>query len=155
MGKFERREPHGHVQRHRERSSAERQSDCGDRLLRQTASEETIDRCANQGQNRDQPQIEGRRHNFSKFTWSTFRVSRVRKTAMIMASPTVASAAATTITKNTKTCPLNFCQCAANATNERLTPFSISSIDMKIVMMLRLIKKPITPQVKRIPLSTR
>ena len=73
----------------------------------------------------------------------------------MMSSPTVASAAATTITKKTNTCPLRACHCAANATNERLTPFSISSIDMKIVMMLRLIRKPSTPHTNKIPLNTR
>ena len=66
----------------------------------------------------------------------------MRYTAMMMASPTAASAAATTITKKTKICPLSACQCAAKATKERFTPLSISSIDMKMVMMLRLIKKP-------------
>ena len=65
------------------------------------------------------------------------------------------SAAATTITKKTKTCPLSACQCAANATNERFTPFSINSIDMKIVMMLRLMRNPSTPHTNRIPLSSR
>src|SRR5205807_2450916 len=44
---------------------------------------------------------------------------------------------------------------AANATNERFTPLSISSMDIKMVMMLRLIKNPVTPHANRIALRTR
>src|SRR6266498_4482282 len=115
---------------------------------REPLSHQPIDCGADQRQDRDQPKIEIglRGHSLSKFTWSIFNVSRVRKTAIMMASPTAASAAATTITKKTNTCPLNCPHLAAKATNERFTPLSISSIDMKIVMMLRLIRNPVTPQ---------
>jgi hypothetical protein len=74
---------------------------------------------------------------------------------MMIANPTAASAAATTITKKTNTWPASACQCAANATNERFTPFNINSIDMKMVMMLRLMRNPTTPQANRNPLSSR
>ncbi len=74
---------------------------------------------------------------------------------MMMASPTAASAAATTITKNTNTCPLSDFHCHAKATNARFTAFSISSIDMNSVIRLRLIRKPTTPSENRIALSPR
>ncbi len=72
---------------------------------------------------------------------------------MIIASPTADSAAATTITKKTKICPASACPCAAQAANDSYTPFSISALDMKIVMMLRLIKNPATPQAIQIDLT--
>ena len=45
-------------------------------------------------------------HSLSKSIWSTFSVLRERKTAMMMAKPTAASAAATTMTKKTKIWPV-------------------------------------------------
>ncbi len=47
----------------------------------------------------------GGSHSFMRLIWSTLRVWRVRKMAMMMARPTAASAAATTMTKKTKICP--------------------------------------------------
>src|SRR6185312_361346 len=84
----------------------------GNQAAWKALAKDAIDGRANQRQDRDQPQIEigTRSHSLSRFTWSTFKVSRVRKTARTIASPTAASAAATTITKNTKTCPLTWCQ---------------------------------------------
>ncbi len=70
--------------------------------------------------------------------------------AMIIARPTAASAAATTITKKTKICPETACQWCANATNVRFTAFSINSIDMKIEMTLRLMRKAPMPIENRI-----
>src|SRR5579885_178197 len=148
-------EKRAHVQSQGERQAAERQRHRRHRLPRKAPPEQAIDGGADQRQHRNQPEMKRVRHSFSRFTWSTFRVSRVRNTAMMMASPTAASAAATTMTKNTNTCPLRWCHCAAKATNDRFTPFSISSIDMKMVMMLRLIRNPITPQENRIPLRIR
>src|SRR5438067_443437 len=118
-------------------------------------SEQPIDGGPDQRQQRNQPEVEVHVHSFSRFTSSTFNVSRVRKIEMMIASPTAASAAATTITKNTNTCPLSRCQCAANATKDRFTPFSINSIEMKIVMMLRLIRNPATPHEKSMALRIR
>src|SRR5215472_67978 len=125
-------------------------------------------RRAHQRQQGNHPKIQVLVHNFSRFTWSTFKVSRVRKTEMMIASPTAASAAATTITKNTKTWPLKgttsaplgsfigfACQYLAKATKLRLTAFNINSIDIKMVMMLRLSRKPKTPRENRIALRIR
>src|ERR1700746_3929669 len=64
---------------------------------------------------------------------------------MMMARPTAASAAATTMTKKTKICPSMRCHMWAKATKVRLTALSISSIDIKIVMTLRLMRKAQTP----------
>src|SRR5216110_180332 len=65
----------------------------------------------------------------------------------MIASPTAASAAATAITKNTKTCPAMPRLCA-RATNVRLTALSISSTHMKITIALRRTSTPATPSVK-------
>src|SRR5579872_3908969 len=112
--------------------------------------------CAHQWQHRNDPQIEIRIvHSLSRLTRSTFSVSRVRKTAMMMARPTAASAAATTITKNTNTCPLSWCQWLAKATKLRFTPLSINSMAMKMVMMFRFSRNAETPRQNRIALRTR
>src|SRR5512133_3170904 len=63
---------------------------------------------------------------------------------MMIANPTAASAAATVITKNTNTCPPMPYACA-NATNVRLTAFSMSSTHMNTMIALRRIKTPNTP----------
>src|SRR2546423_6049400 len=62
----------------------------------------------------------------------------------MMASPTAASAAATAITKNTKTCPPTPIRCAS-ATKVKLTALSISSTHMKITIALRRSSTPATP----------
>src|SRR5215470_6362511 len=80
---------------------------------------------------------------------------------IMIASPTAASAAATTITKNTNTWPSRASlipwslQYRAKATKLRFTALSISSTDMKMVMMLRLSRKPSTPSENRIALKIR
>src|SRR5215831_13357576 len=66
----------------------------------------------------------------------------------MIARPTAASAAATAITKNTKICPATPSR-SANATNARLTAFSISSTHMKITIALRRSSTPIVPIAKR------
>src|SRR6266702_721037 len=65
----------------------------------------------------------------------------------MIASPTAASAAATAITKNTKTCP-PIPRLCASATNVRFTALSISSTHMKITIALRRNSTPATPSVK-------
>src|ERR1700751_4187113 len=152
---LERREAGRDVQRHHEGRAAEAQRNRRHGLPRKAPAHKTVNGRADERQYRNQPQMKRGRHNFNRFTWSIFRVSRVRNTAMIIANPTVASAAATTITKNTNTCPLRCCHWAAKATNDRFTPLSINSIDMKMVMMLRLIRNPATPQANRMPLKIR
>src|SRR5881394_619996 len=63
---------------------------------------------------------------------------------MMIASPTAASAAATVITKKTKTCPPTPYDCA-NATKVRLTALSISSTHMNTMMAFRRMSTPNTP----------
>jgi hypothetical protein len=72
----------------------------------------------------------------------------------IIASPTLTSAAATIIIKNTKICasiadaalvtPSDKC-IFENATRSRLTEFSINSIHINIMIELRLISAPTMP----------
>src|SRR3954451_12768582 len=66
---------------------------------------------------------------------------------MMIASPTAASAAATVMTKNTKTCPATPYACA-NAMNVRFTALSISSTHMKMMIALRRVSTPTTPMLK-------
>src|SRR5436305_6783479 len=63
---------------------------------------------------------------------------------MMIASPTAASAAATVITKNTKTWPATPYACA-NATKVRFTALSISSTHMNTMIAFRGISTPNTP----------
>src|SRR5271169_4368160 len=121
--------------------------------LGKALAQQPINSGAGKRQQRNDPEMKA--HSLRRFTRSTFRVSRVRNTEIMIARPTAASAAATTMTKNTNTCPLSIFNSAAKATNVRFTALSISSIDMKIVMMLRLIRNPVTPQANRIPLRMR
>src|SRR3954451_12919747 len=67
---------------------------------------------------------------------------------MMIASPTAASAAATVMTKNTKTCPATPYACA-KAMNVRFTALSISSTHMKMMIALRRVSTPTTPIVNR------
>ena len=70
-----------------------------------------------------------------------------------MPSPTATSAAATTIIKNTNTCPAGSLRYAENAANNKLTAFNINSIDIKIIIALRLTSTPKTPIQKRMVLK--
>jgi hypothetical protein len=63
----------------------------------------------------------------------------------MMPRPTAASAAATAITNTTKTWPIAFWSSFENATRLMFTAFRISSIDMKMMMMLRRTITPMTP----------
>ena len=87
----------------------ERQHDAQDRdqinqRLRKSAPDNTVDQKTNEGERGDDPEI---LHQFlSESTSSMFRVVRFLNTVRIMARPTAASAAATTITKNVKMWPL-------------------------------------------------
>src|SRR5579864_7671049 len=74
---------------------------------------------------------------------------------IIIARPTAASAAATTITKKTNTCPCSWPSKRLKETKARLTALSISSMDMKMVRMLRLKINAITPNPNKTALSTR
>src|SRR5512140_148359 len=65
---------------------------------------------------------------------------------MMMARPTAASAAATVIVKTTKTWPVAPYS-LLNATNERVTAFSISSTHMNRMIAFRRVSTPTTPTV--------
>src|ERR1035441_5865798 len=86
---------------------------------------------------------------------SMFKVCRFLKIVRIMASPTAASAAATTITKNANRWPLIDLFWYENVTKLRFTAFSISSMDMNTVMTLRRNRKPATPRANKIALRVR
>ena len=91
---------------------------------------------------------------FKKFT-STECVLRYIIT--IMASPTLTSAAATTMIKKTNNCPsmpvptgtppgtAAGCGIFENATSNRFTAFSISSMHIKTMIALRRVNTPTTP----------
>src|SRR5919197_94468 len=72
-----------------------------------------------------------------------------------IASPTTASAAATTITISANSCPSRFCSCRENATSVRLTAFSISSMQTRTTTGLWRIMTPIAPSTKRIAATIR
>src|SRR5678816_331412 len=76
--------------------------------------------------------------------FSRLTVCLCRKIAMMIASPTAASAAATVMTKTTNTCPA-IPYTLLNATNVRFTAFSMSSTHMKITIALRRVSTPIAP----------
>lgn len=73
----------------------------------------------------------------------------------MIARPTLTSAAATIITKNTKTCALVAIEYPKalvparcifeNATNSKLTELSINSIHIKTMIELRRVSAPMTP----------
>ena len=66
----------------------------------------------------------------------------------MMARPTATSAAATAITKKTRTWPSGLPSRWPKATNDRFAAFSISSIDMKMTSGLRRMMTPTTPMEK-------
>lgn len=79
----------------------------------------------------------------------------------IMANPTLTSAAATTMMKKTKICAslayvaeaftASLAACIfENATNNKFTALSMSSMHMKTMMALRLTKTPIIPMVNNV-----
>src|SRR5689334_8673719 len=76
--------------------------------------------------------------------FSRLTVCLCRKIAMMIASPTAASAAATVMTKTTNTCPA-IPYTLLSATNVRFTAFSMSSTHMKITIALRRVSTPIAP----------
>lgn len=89
------------------------------------------------------------------FISSTLTVSLFLKSAMIIARPTAASAAATAITKNTNSCPIELPRYDENVTKVKFAELSINSMHIKTIMAFRLIKTPATPIVKSAALKTR
>ena len=77
--------------------------------------------------------------------------------AMIIASPTVTSAAATRILKIEKTCPVSSAGVIKRekATRAMLAAFNISSMHISITTALRLESEPYSPMEKRTADSTR
>jgi len=140
------------IQRHAEKNVGMRAT-AGDEGAGQTAAQGSVDEESREGKQRNQPEVEAGISSLVSFeVLSSEQVDlvdvgvwRVRKMAMMMASPTAASAAATTMTKKTKICPVIWCHMCAKATKVRLTALSISSIDMKMVMSCRLMRKLATP----------
>ena len=78
-----------------------------------------------------------------------------RKSAITIAKPTAASAAATVITKNTNTCPVTSPRNAEKATKVRLTEFSINSIDINTMIAFRRVTTPTAPIINIIALRIR
>src|SRR6266403_1575086 len=140
-------------ERGQERETGGTDGDGVDELVRPLGAEKAVDRRAEERQRGNDPEIvENGHQSLSKSTFSTFSDLRLREIMMMMPSPTAASAAATTITKRTKTWPSRRCQTWLKATKARLTALSMSSMDMKMVMMLRLKMKAMTPRPKRMAL---
>src|SRR5215470_18911747 len=73
----------------------------------------------------------------------------------MIASPTAASAAATVITMKTNSWAPTSPKNPENATRVRFTALSISSMQMKIVIVLRFTMTPAAPMVKRAADSNR
>ena len=86
----------------------EEQRHCADDGARQPSPQRPVDQEAGEGKQRNEPEIACGHgvHDFIRSISLTFSVWRVRKMERMMARPTAASAAATTITKKTKICPL-------------------------------------------------
>src|SRR5205807_9021431 len=95
------------------------------------------------------------RYHFNKSISSANTVSRFRKKAMMIPSPTAASAAASAMMKSAKTCPAASPYNRENATRLMFTAFRISSMDMSTTMTLRLVTTPITPMMKSARLRNR
>src|SRR4029077_15096990 len=126
------------------------------RRLRPVFSEQAVDGRAGQRQRENDPEmVEHRHQNLSKSTFSTFNERRLCAIVMTIARPTAASAAAMTITKNTNISPSSWLCARANATKARFTALSISSMDIKIVMILRLKTNATTPSPNKMALKTR
>lgn len=71
-----------------------------------------------------------------------------------MESPIVASAAATTMMKNTNICASPCPKYVEKATNNKLTEFNINSTLINTMMAFLLTKTPITPMANNIVEST-
>ena len=74
---------------------------------------------------------------------------------MIIAKPTADSAAATVITKNTKSCPMLFPRKDEKVTNDKFAAFNINSMDMKTMIAFLRVNTPTTPVMNINALRTR
>src|ERR1700722_9533694 len=84
-------------------------------------------------------------YHFSKSISSPSSVSRFRKNAMMMPSPTAASAAASVMIKMANACPSAEPTSRENATRLMFTAFNMSSTDIKMMITFRRVTTPITP----------
>src|SRR5713101_3866611 len=142
--------------RNRERGEHHARPDNVDRAPARFLAEEQIEEDAERRKNQDQRErwkFNRHRYHRIRLSSSAWTVARLRNVEMMMPSPTAASAAATVITKKTMTCPSIEPSRPPSAINERLTAFSISSIDMYITRTLRRMTTPATPIAKMIALS--
>src|SRR5579884_2928166 len=88
-------------------------------------------------------------------TSSTSTVSLARKMFTMIARPITTSAAATTSTKNTSTCPSTPPRSRANVTKVRLTALSINSTDMNTISADRRTSTPTVPSANSTALRLR
>lgn len=84
-----------------------------------------------------------------------FTVPLFLKRAIIMARPIAASAAATAIIKNTRTCPVTSPRNEENEIRDKFIELNNNSIDIKIIMAFLLTSTPITPIANNIELNPR
>src|ERR1039457_3588069 len=84
-----------------------------------------------------------------------FRVPRFLNTVKIIARPTAASAAATTITKKLKMCPFTCFNWYEKVMKLRFTALSINSMDINTVITLRRSTKPEIPSANSTALRIR
>ncbi len=103
---------HGHCSRAQHQCEGgqwrEHADDCGE-ASRPPGAEDSVEQEAQERKQRDQPKMGRLVHSFIRSIRSTDNVARARKTAMMMARPTAASAAATIMTKKTKIWPRTSC----------------------------------------------
>ncbi len=90
------------VENDREGNERREDADERDETPRQAGAEDSVEQEAQERKQRNQPEMCGLVHSFIRSMRSTANVERTRKTAMMMARPTAASAAATIMTKKTK-----------------------------------------------------
>src|SRR6185295_8268006 len=119
--------------------------------------DEAVDQRGDERQERDRPEElhRGPRHPSSSRAESTRVVARRRNIESRMPSPTAASPAATVIVKTVNTWPVRSPCSYEKATRFRLTAFRISSIDIRIVIMLRRLSTPNRPIEKSSRLNAR
>jgi len=79
------------------------------------------------------------------FISSIFTVSLFLKIAMIIANPTAASAAATAITKNTKSCPVASPKYEEKVISVRFAEFNINSTHIKTTIAFLRVSTPTIP----------
>src|ERR1035441_2127425 len=131
----------------------------GHRLRVELLGQQQHDRRPEQREQRNQPDLVWEVHwlsyHFSKSISSASTVSLLRNRAIRMPSPTAASATASTITKIAKICPWTAWAWCENATRLMFTAFRISSMDIRIITMLRRVSTPTVPMSSSAALKAR